>query len=222
MIEKNPEKRILLFAGLTMAASELIKQLLLTASSGGVYQWWYLPWQLCSIPMYVCITAGLCSSVRIYEACLSFLSCFGMLAGAGAFLDTTGFRYELDILTVHSYVWHIVLIITGIYAWHIRSRRREFRYSFRGGLSIYLLGCIAAEIINLTAYKAGFRPINMFYISPKYQMDQVCIRDLVPFIGNIPAIILYVFVTGLGAFIIDRIGRKISRVTGRVTGDGSA
>ena len=33
--------------------SEIWKQLLLTWANGGVYRWWYFPFQLCSMPLYL-------------------------------------------------------------------------------------------------------------------------------------------------------------------------
>jgi len=275
---ESRNKRTLLIIGVIMAATELVKQLLLTFVAGrGSYQWWYFPWQLCSIPMYVCIIAGLCQNSKIYHACLAFLSDFGLLAGICAFLDTSGFYYELGVLTAHSYVWHIVLIILGIYSWYVRaklceskvcnpkpcnpkqcnsmtcdpiscnpkpcnpeqcnsmmcdptscnpkpcnpkqnesksygSKRYESKSSFLGGLLIYLSACAVAEIINVIAFDNGCRPINMFYISPRYMMGQVYIRDVVPSIGNNAGIVLYIFVTIVGALIIDIIGNAVRRI----------
>jgi len=195
-----------------MAAAELIKQLLLTYVTGsGDYQWWYFPWQLCSMPMYVCLLIGLCRSTAIYAAGLAFLSDFGLLAGICAFLDTTGFVYELGILTVYSYVWHIMLIVIGIYAWYVRATGGSGRHSFAGGVCIYIIDCIIAEIINVAAYDSGLRPINMFYISPRYLMAQVYIRDLLPVLCNAGCILLYIVVTIAGAGIIEAAGRIIIR-----------
>nr|AIF26519.1 hypothetical protein [uncultured bacterium fosmid pJB39A3] len=207
-------KKTFLIVGIVMAATELIKQLLLTFAVGqGSYQWWYFPWQLCSIPMYACIIAGVCRSRKVYASCLAFISDFGLLAGICAFLDTSGFQYELAILTVHSYLWHIVLIALGIYAWYVRAKCRVQKLAFCGGFLIYLSACVIAEIINVIAFDNGCRPINMFYISPRYLMTQVYIKDLAPVIGNSACILLYIAVTVAGALIIELIGSMITRPT---------
>ena len=41
----------------------------------------------------------------------------------------------------------------------------------------------------------------MFYINPGLQMQQIVFRDLVPVIGNLPAILAYIAATCAGAFL---------------------
>lgn len=97
-----------------MLASELWKQWTLTyAINDGHYIWWYLPFQLCSIPMYICLTLGILfllscytdSSARQTTYChissrlQSFLMDFGLLGGIFAFFDTSGMHYGYLPLT---------------------------------------------------------------------------------------------------------------------------
>ena len=51
----------LLAAGLLLLCAELWKQYVLTFRiGGGAYQWWYFPFQLCSLPMYLCLLIPFC------------------------------------------------------------------------------------------------------------------------------------------------------------------
>lgn len=63
-------RRVLFTCGLILSAAELYKQgFLYYIVNGGQYDWWYFPFQLCSIPMYLCLllpllnrlAAGRCS-----------------------------------------------------------------------------------------------------------------------------------------------------------------
>lgn len=48
--------RLLFFCGVILAASEIYKQLFLYyVVNQEQYDWWYFPFQLCSLPMYFCL-----------------------------------------------------------------------------------------------------------------------------------------------------------------------
>ena len=110
-------RRFFLISGILMLASELWKQYTLTFLIGGVsYNWWYFPFQLCSIPMYVCLLLPWVRSRRLRQILTAFLVDFGMLGGVFAFFDTSGMHYGYLPLTIHSFAWHIFLILLGIAA----------------------------------------------------------------------------------------------------------
>lgn len=116
------------------------------------------------------------------------------------------------ILTLHSYLWHILLILIGIVAGaaYIReehSKTLSIRH-LRDGTCIYLICCVIAAVLNHLFESRG--DINMFYINPDYGMVQVGFSALVPYIGNGAAIITYIMVTILGANILFHIWRGIS------------
>ena len=50
------QNRFFFCCGLILLASEIWKQWTLTFQlNHGVYNFWYFPFQLCSVPMYVCL-----------------------------------------------------------------------------------------------------------------------------------------------------------------------
>lgn len=50
----EPKQNLLLnLPAVLLPLSEVWKQLLLTAGNGGAYLWWYFPFQLCSMPLYL-------------------------------------------------------------------------------------------------------------------------------------------------------------------------
>ena len=119
--------------------SEIWKQLLLTWANGGVYRWWYFPFQLCSMPLYLlplrqllalCLLQSHALRLRqplalrlrrvrllswLSSVLTAFLADFGLLAGLFAFADQTGMRYPLPALTLHSYLWHFAMIFLGLF-----------------------------------------------------------------------------------------------------------
>ncbi|WP_049729225.1 TMEM164 family acyltransferase [Dorea sp. D27] len=191
---------IYLICGLAMAASEIWKQLCLTfIVNQGHYYWWYFPFQLCSIPMYICLLLPWAKSVRLRKILLTFLMDFGMLGGIFTFSDTSGLHYSYTPLTVHSFAWHILLVLLGLTA----GLSLESDYSWKGyGRCTALYGgaCIIATVFNMVFYRFG--AINMFYISPHYYITQVIFKDIAQFFGNTAGIFIYIgsIVAGAAAF----------------------
>lgn len=73
--------------GLVMAVSEIWKQWCLTFLLGqGHYNWWHFPFQLCSIPMYICLMFPWIHSEKLQKIMLVFLMDYGLLGGILPFL----------------------------------------------------------------------------------------------------------------------------------------
>ena len=210
-----------------MLISEIWKQLTLTFMLGhGTYNWWYLPFQLCSIPMYLLLAYPWIRRELARQALLAFLMCYGLMGGIAVFADTSGLQYPLEALTIHSYAWHILLILIGICAGVVYCRRLSAgsrdksifsraltcAFPFRPFLHstlVYLSCCLIAEILNLSLDRFG--TINMFYINPDYKMQQIVFRDLLPVIGNTGSLLLYIAVSIFGAFLLYLIWRILYR-----------
>lgn len=197
------------FCGLFMLISEIWKQYCLTfLVNDGAFNWWYFPFQLCSTPMYILLFLPHIKKERLCNACLTFLMSFGLLGGIAVFADTTGLHYPLHALTIHSYTWHILLILIGCFAAAARFSGKEENPSFHlpaarsfsDAALLYVTFCAAAACINHICSRFG--TINMFYINPKYPMEQVVFCELIPYLGNIPVIFLYITATIVGAGIL--------------------
>lgn len=197
---KSKTDRIFFMAGLLLLSSELWKQLTLTyVVNGGHYDWAYFPFQLCSMPMYICLLMGIVKSAPVKRALYTFLMDFGLLGGIAAFFDTSGMFYPLTSLTVHSFGWHICLILLGLAAGFSGRGDTTVRGFIRGAF-IYGLGCVFATALNVAAHPLGV--INMFYISPYYPMGQVIFDHIAAVLGNGPGIGIYLGCCVLGGGVM--------------------
>ena len=202
----NKQKRNILYIGILLLVLEVIKQFLLTfVLYEGKYCWKYFPFQLCSIPIYICLIGGLSKSNDTFETCLDYLSTYGLLGGICAFLDTTGFKYDLMIITIHSYVWHIILIVLGIYAMFIKKT-----YGFKKPTLIYLFCCLVAALLNYIV--SEYQYIDMFYINTKYKMNQIVFVDIAKTLGNKQTIVFYMFMTIVGAYLLNLFSKLIRKI----------
>lgn len=203
----NSSERFLFYTGLVMAVSEIWKQWTLTfILGGGTYNWWYFPFQLCSIPMYLLLFLPVFHASRIHRIFLTFLMDFSLLSGIGAFLDTSGMHYPLPALTCHSYLWHLVLIAVGIFC-GLSSISDHTWHGFSSSVILFASLCGAATVINLTIGRP--HNINMFYISPYYPMSQVIISDLTFGFPNPIRILCYLAVIILGAFLLHLFWQRL-------------
>lgn len=175
----------------------------------GAYNWRYFPFQLCSIPMYLLLILPYTQKSILRNTCLTFLMTFGLLGGIAVFADTSGLHYPLFALTFHSYAWHVLLIVVGILAaiahYSEASATPPAFQDYRNAVLLYLVCCAISAVINQICGRFG--TINMFYINPNLHMEQIIFSDLVPVLGNVPVIFLYMAATILGAGILFLVWR---------------
>lgn len=170
--------------------SEIFKQLMLFKING-YYDFWYFPFQLCSLPLYL-IPLYLITGKRYF---LSFLSDFCLLGGIFAFLDTSGMYYDFAALTLNSYLWHYMMIYLGIFLkFNIEAD------DLKEEIIIYLCCLIIAEIINFS-----FKAANMFYISPFHKMNQLVFKDIALYTSQYFSIFLYCLMQIAGALSINKL-----------------
>ena len=206
-------ERFLFYTGLVMAASEIWKQWTLTfVLGGGSYNWWYFPFQLCSVPMYLLLLLPVVHASRLRRIFLTFLMDFSLLSGIGAFLDTSGMHYPLPALTCHSYLWHLLLIAVGIFC-GLSAISDHTWHGFSSSVILFAVLCSAATVINLTIGRT--HDIDMFYISPYYQMSQVIISDLTRGFPNPVRILCYLAVIVFGAFLLHLFWQHLFLVRNR-------
>ena len=202
------QNRLLIFLAVLLPLSELGKQLLLYFSNSCSYIWWYFPFQLCSMPMYLlplyCLLPEKYEKARMTLA--NFLVDFGLLGGIFAFADSTGMHYNLAVLTLHSYLWHFLMIFLGFFLIFTHKNSTSPKdFLFPGVLFLVLVGI--ATCLNVAFHADGL--INMFYISPYYPMEQIVFRDIALITGQTAGRLIYIGSELAGAFLIHLCSRII-------------
>lgn len=191
--------RILFFCGCLLAATELYKQLFLFYKiQHQSYDWWFFPFQLCSLPMYLCLILPLLSSGRAKTALCTFMQDYNLIGGLAALIIPDGFRHIHWTLTLHGYFWHSLLILIGILI-AVSGRSDLSRRGFGDTIPCFALFCMIATVINLLA--PGHGRADMFYISPYVPSSQPIFHELSLFLGIWPAKLLYLLTILAGALI---------------------
>lgn len=113
-------------------------------------------------------------------------------------IEPSGLCHEYWTLTLHAFIWHIMLVFVGLYL-TISNRSNNNLKDFVYAL-VSFGGCVSiAEILNIIFKKQG---INMFYISPYQTSPIIVFTQINQKYGWLVNCILYLFALSLGSFII--------------------
>lgn len=191
--------RILAGMGILLALSELYKQLFLFyIVNGRQYDWWYFPFQLCSVPMYLCLLLPFAGNRMRHTLC-TFMYSYNLLGAAMVFLEPSGLMHPYWTLTLHSFLWHIVLIFIGLLI-GFSGMASASLHSFVKATGLFLGCCLIATVINVLAHPLG-NP-DLFYITPYYPNTQIVYSRISARIGIIPGNLIYVGSIVLGAGLL--------------------
>ena len=223
--------RFLAVCGWVLAVMEIYKQLFLyCVVNGGTYDWWYFPFQLCSVPMYMCILLPLlCRSadgVRSSAASpvLTFLAVYTFTGAAAALIIPEDYLRSYVTLTLHGFIWHGILLLISLAI--LLSRMADLsRRGFARATLLFLVMCAAALCINIAveplmaaSYAEGLIPHSfaaMFYLNP-YHLSPQPLVDIIQKSAGIPlGLALYVIsiiaVSGLLCLLFRRLFSASSR-----------
>ena len=180
--------------------SEIIRQILLYREFAQ-FNWWYFPFQLCSMPLYdLPLYLYLLKRNRKSSTILAtFMMAYGALGGLIVFLDTSGLHFRNPMLTCNSYLWHIMMVVLSVLLFRY-AKTDLTSEGFRKVCIVYLIHALIATILNIVLRPLG--SLNMFYISPYEKMYQIVFKEIGEALGNPFAIILYIFCSLIGGGII--------------------
>jgi Predicted integral membrane protein len=219
--KKNTPKqtdRIVLSAGVMLAVFELYKQMFYYhVLYDGEYYWWIFPFQLCSIPIYFCLIAPFLKEGKLKDALYDFLGTYTLFSGAVVFVSPDGMLFEYWTLTLHSFLWHIILVFIGLYL-GFSGRTGATKKGFLRTVPIYVALCAAALAINFIFWERSGGNINMFYLGPKIS-SQVVFGDISSLYGWYANMPLYMACTTLGAFLVYLPFTKRNRKSQAKTGE---
>lgn len=206
-MRKTDSKGIFLF-GIIFLCLEIFKQgYLYFIVFDGDYDFWYLPFQLCSMPIYICLIYGIINWGKEISSfrkgplpgafLMTFIQDYGLLGGILALIVRDGFVFpDHIVLTVHGYIWHIGMIILSLYIFFSHLSDNSFK-GFMKGTLLYGFLAIVALFINIKFQYLG--DIDMFYISPFHASSQPIFDSVDSMVGRPIGIAIYIAATMIGA-----------------------
>jgi uncharacterized membrane protein YwaF len=204
-ISERGHKAVLFSAGMFLIVTEIYKQLFYyfyISNPEGVnqYDWWVFPFQLCSVPMYLCIIAVFLKPGPIQNGIYGFMTTYNLLGGLISFIEPSGITHSYWTLTLHAYLWHMMLIFIGIYL-IISGRCAKTKKDFLHAAATFVVLCAVAFCINLIFWDVSGGDINMFFVGPRNSSLAV-FEDIAKNFGWYVSTALYIPAVTLGAFIM--------------------
>lgn len=211
LTRKNSEKtfRIVMFSiGAALFLSEIYKQLYYLYAAGGEgYDWSVFPFQLCSVPMYLCMAVGCMKKNRVRDAMCEYLVSLGFLGGIMAYAEPSGILNPYYFTLIHSCIWHALLIFIALYILFTKNACSDIRGYIK---AVVVLLCVVLTATALNLIFHDKQDFNMCYISPFYGTPLAVFKDFDIFFesflgvypGRIVSVLIYIVALVLGGGII--------------------
>ena len=157
---------ILLGVGLLLILSEVFKQFFCYyVIADNTYHWGEFPFQLCSVPMYLCLLVPWLKPGKVRRALCSFMVLYNLLGGAIAFTEPSGLFHSHWFLTMHSCIWHMFLVFIGLFLCFSRQGGTE-KTDYAPATYTFFALCGIAFILNCIVQFGVGEHMNMFFVGP--------------------------------------------------------
>jgi len=212
--EQSRGDGVLFGVGLILGVTELYKQLFhYYIINNGAYDWSIFPFQLCSVPMYLCLLLPLLPVCPLRQVVYDFMFTYNLLGGIMALLAPPGLCHEYWTLTAHAFLWHLLLVFLGLYL-GMSGRARPDRTAFARATALFLVLCVIAFSINLELWEVSEGTANMFYIGPR-NSPQPVFKIIAARFGWYVGTAVYLPAVSLGAWLVMRVCGRLLPVYGQ-------
>jgi len=194
-------RRILAVTGWLLLFLEVYKQFFLYyIVNKGAFDFWFFPFQLCSVPMYLCLLLPLFKSDSRVTL-MTFMSGYTFVSAAAALIYPEDMLRPYIALTIHGFIWHglllfisLLIILTGCTDASLKGLRRA--------AALFAILSIIALIINIAAEAVmpAIRDAHpsvshdwaaMFYLNPFHISPQPVISTIQKTAGIPAGLVLY-------------------------------
>ncbi len=209
--------RVLSVTGWVLLLLEIWKQFFLFyIVNNGAYDWWYFPFQLCSVPMYLCVFLPLAGR-RTRRTYLTFLGGYPFVSAAAALIYPEDILRSYTALTVHGFVWHGLLLFISLTVLLTGSADASARGLLRA-FGLFAILCVIAVGINVfaepvmqTAQGLPHSWAAMFYLNPYHISPQPLVGTIQKTAGIPAGLLLYsIAVTAAGSIAARLLNKRDS------------
>lgn len=206
---------VILSVGVFLIVAEIYKHLYFAfaynydGSDKIFYEWDIFSFQLCSVPMYLCIPIGCLKKGKLRDTLCEYLVTVGFLGGIMAYAEPSGILHDDLFRLLHSCIWHSLLIFIALFILFTNNACTSLKH-FPRALIVFGGVVVLATIFNLAFYSKVDEGFNMCYISPFRNTPLAVFKDVTEFLqkhigeylGRIIVNIIYIILVPVAGFII--------------------
>ena len=168
------------------------------------YQWYAAPFQLCTMPAYICLISALLKPGRTKSALLSFIAYYTIWGSIMVYFIPNSCFVETIEVNIHTMWLHCGSLVVSVYLLMTGTVKNELR-SVKLGSFVFLICVGAALAINVSAKLNGVigdDTFNMFYISPYFISSLPVFDDIQQAVPYVLFLASYVIILMLGALTV--------------------
>ncbi len=218
------EKRVrtvLVLTGWILVVLEIYKQLFLYfVVNDGAYDFWFFPFQLCSVPMYLCMILPLINDDSRVTL-MNFMGGYTFVSSVAALAYPEDMLRPYIALTVHGFVWHGLLLFISLLIFFSGSTDAGAK-ALRGTAVLFVILSAIALGINMAAeqimpaIRAAHPAVAhgwtaMFYLNPFHYSPQPVISAIQKTAGIPAGLVLYLLVIAFVSSAVIKFFNVVSK-----------
>ena len=211
---KGDRTRIKIFAGLgwILLLMEIYKQLFCYyIINDEAYDFWLFPFQLCSVPMYLCILLPLVNN-DVKKLFITFMAGFTFVSSIAALIYPEDMLKPYVSLTCHGFIWHGILLFISLLAGFSGMADLSVK-GFLKSAALFIFLCVIAICLNAALeHMSTISYPNMFYLSPYHPSNQPFVDIVEKTYGRYAAMAAYtaavIALAGISDLLFRMLGRR--------------
>ncbi len=217
----NTEKsviRVLTATGWILLLLEVYKQLFLYyVVNGNAIDFWFFPFQLCSVPMYLCIILpAVRGNARV--SMLTFMGGYTFISALAALIFPEDILRPYIALTAHGFIWHGMLLFISLLIIFSGCMDADIR-GIRGAALLFAVLCVIALIINISVEPVmpAIREAHpgvvhdwaaMFYLNPFHISPQPVVSTVQEAAGIPAGLLLYALAIAAVSSVVIKVLKR--------------
>ncbi len=211
---------ILFLTGWILIILEVYKQLFLYfIVNDGAFDFWFFPFQLCSVPMYLCILLPLLKD-GYRTAAMTFMGGYTFVSAVATLLFPEDILRPYIALTAHGFIWHGLLLFISLFILFTGCADASSQ-GLRSAAVLFAALSVIALIINtaaeqvMPAIRAAHPAVAhewaaMFYLNPFHISPQPVVSTVQKAAGIPAGLFLYTLViAAVSSMVIKALKKRL-------------
>lgn len=214
-------KAVLLIYGMIALILEVSKQIIWSYNYDPItlvkywdYQWYSSAFQLCTMPIYVCILAAFLKKGKLRKSLLSFIAFYTIIGSFMTIIIPDSCFVPTILVNIHTMWLHCMSFVVSIYL--LLTNEVELKIqNLKSSFVVFLFCVFIALILDIVMYKTGIignETFNMFFISPYFISTLPVFNIIQESVPYIIFLLIYIVVVLIGSIVVFTLAKLIQKL----------